>query len=45
MIPLQKPPVMLLISRFIVILSEAKDLLPLDPSLSLRMTPKIIAVT
>jgi len=33
MIPLQKPPVMLLISRFIVILSEAQD------------DTKIIAVT
>jgi len=32
--------VMLLISRFIVILSEAKDLKALDPSLSLRMTRK-----
>jgi len=31
---------MLLLSRFIVILSEAKDLLSLDPSLSLRMTQK-----
>jgi len=40
MILLQKPLVMLLISRFIVILSEAKDLKALDPSLSLRMTPK-----